>query len=124
MIVNKKEITSILGERLNNEVQLIVCTKDINNKVLPDSLVQLEKSKVVHAMTNLFFGCTVTSATGTWSNNGQIEEEPNYILSSNFNDNLMTGEMLTEIKRLAVNLKKELNQDAVSIKVNGELFFI
>lgn len=123
-MINRKEITNILGTSLNNEVQLIVCTKDINNKEINTNLVNTAKNKTLKNMTKLFGGCTVTQSSGTWLNNGQLEEEPNFILSSNFNDTLLTLKTIEQIKKYATSLKKELSQDAVSIKLNGELFFI
>lgn len=123
-MINTKEIASILGETLNNEVQIIVCTKDINNLDIATERVEEAKKYTLHGLTTLFGGCTVQETTGTWLNNGQLEEEKNYSLLSNFNDSLLTVNTIQEVKKFAGYLKEFLNQDAVSIKVNGKLYFI
>lgn len=123
-MINTKEIASILGETLNNEVQIIVCTKDINNLDIATERVEQAKKSTLTNLTKLFGGCTVQETTGTWLNNGQLEEEKNYSLLSNFNDSLLTTGTIEQVKLFAEHLKTFLNQDAVSIKVNGKLYFI
>lgn len=117
-------VTNILGTSLNNEVQIIVCTKDENNQALPVEQVQEAKKAIVSGFTTMFGGCTITTGSGTWLANNQLEEEENFILSSNFSDTLFNTSTMKEIKQLAENLKEELKQDMVSVKVNSELFFI
>lgn len=122
--MNKKEISAIFGSGLENEVQMIICTMDKDNNLLEFEKVETAKKETIKLFTETFGGATITEAAGTWLANGQLEQEKNYVISSNADDSSMSSGTLKLIKEQAEKVKELLQQDAVSVKVNGTLFFI
>ena len=69
---------------------------------------------------DLFGGCTITTGQGFYkSNNGLIIENVTLINSSCLN-----LDKSNVIYNLAVDIKAELKQESVAVKIDGKLYFV
>lgn len=106
--------------KLSSSVKFYV-PSTVFNKVIDN---KKHVKEVATLFSKLFGGATVTDAFGYWiDKNGELIPEPTKIVYS-----FCTGEDLKngieEVVKKAKNLKKELEQEAISLEVNGELYFI
>jgi hypothetical protein len=117
---NKKSLKNLF--KLSNKVSLYVPTKDKNNQELPAELIQKMIDLTASTFSQVNGGATSTNALGYWKSvAGELIKEKIVVVFS-YSNNLEksieaaieTGEQLKEIA----------NQDAISLEVNNELYFI
>ena len=74
--------------------------------------------------SDMFGGATVTSAAGYWDDvkAGLVSENVTIIYS--YTDTATLKIKIHDVLQLAKKLKTELRQTAISLEVNGELYFI
>jgi hypothetical protein len=78
--------------------------------------------KVQVAFSQEFGGFTITEAVGGWvSANGQLVTEQVTIVSSSADE--ITPRRLRLVRQVALAVKHQLQQEAVSVRVDGTLFF-
>ena len=74
-------------------------------------------------LSSLFGGFTSTTAQGGWNlENGDLQRESVEVVSASASR--LTDNDIDNVVDYAVTLCRELNQEAVSVKVNGKLHFI
>ena len=95
-------------------------TNDINKFV--DSSIYIKT--VARAMSAMFGGATVTKAAGYWLSAaaGLVAEDVTIIYSYTTAESLQAHEQ--DIVKIADWLRTEMNQEAVSIEINNELFLV
>jgi hypothetical protein len=117
---NKKSLKNLF--KLSHKVSLYVPTKDKNNIDLPAELIQKMIDITASKFSEVNGGATSTEALGYWKSvAGELIKEKIVVVFS-YSNNLEksieaaieTGEQLKEIA----------NQDAISLEVNNELYFI
>ena len=113
--------------------QLEQLTKlDKNIKIYVPSTIDVDKKidtsknvdETLTMLSNKFGGSTSTKANGTWitQKSKLVKEEVTICESYCTGSDLKNS--LTDVINYCKELKKELNQEAISLEVNSELYFI
>lgn len=107
--------------KLSSNVRVLIpSTKNINEIV--------DNSKEVNAaltlFSNLFGGATSFEALGAWQSPtaGLVKEK--VIAVESYTDSKTLSQKVDEVILFCETLKKEMSQDAISLFVNNELYFI
>ena len=80
--------------------------------------------RVAAALSDMFGGATITEGRGAWmsAEHGLIIEHVNIIYSYCNNEQLEQN--AADIHAMAVQIRDEMRQEAVSVEINDELFFV
>lgn len=118
---NKKTLKNLF--KLSHKVSLYVPTKDKNNKDLPQELIDQMVELTASKFSEVNGGATSTTALGYWKAavSGELIKEKIVVVFSYSNDLEKSIEVAIEIGE---QLKKIASQDAISLEVNNELYFI
>ena len=95
-------------------------TTDVDKKI--DTSKQIDNTLTL--LSNKFGGSTSTKGTGTWvsETSGLVKEDVTICESYCTGSDLKNS--LTDVINYCKELKKELNQEAISLEFNSELYFI
>lgn len=126
MLNNTKELNVLQGlQGLSNEVEIIVCTKDKNNEPIPTEVIARYVDSVETFFSEAFGGATTIQGVGSWvDDEGQTFREPNFIIQASVSDKLFNDRNLKEVLVTVGFIRDSLNQDCVSLKINGTRYFI
>lgn len=81
-------------------------------------------NKVMTKFSEWFGGCTSTPAVGGWvSNSGALVVENTTIVYA-FCTQKSFGEHFEELYRLAIEIRDEMKQEAVTLEYNGQVKFV
>lgn len=117
---NKKSLKNLF--KLSNKVSLYVPTKDKNNQELPAELIQKMVDLTASTFSQVNGGATSTNALGYWKSvAGELIKEKIVVVFSYSNNLEKSIEAAIETGE---QLKEMANQDAISLEVNNELYFI
>jgi hypothetical protein len=117
---NKKSLKNLF--KLSNKVSLYVPTKDKNNQELPAELIQKMIDLTASTFSQVNGGATSTNALGYWKSvAGELIKEKIVVVFSYSNNLEKSIEAAIETGE---QLKEMANQDAISLEVNNELYFI
>lgn len=107
--------------KLSHKVTIYVpSTVDVNKKTSNKKQVD----KMLTEFSQMFGGATSTKALGCWTTEaGKLVKESVTLVYSYCNDIQLESNIQAVIK-LAEDLKVEMNQEAISLEVNGDLHFI
>jgi len=106
---------------LDHNIKLYIpSTKEVDKKI-DTSNYQKEALRI---FSSLFGGATSYEAIGAWASekHGLITEEVLIVESYATKKAIKKG--LARVIKLALKIKKELKQEAVSLEYNGKLYFI
>lgn len=110
---------------LSHEVEIIVCTKDSKDRLNPPKLVQSTVEHVSRLFGKRFGGFTIIEAKGGWVlPDNTLSVEKNFIIQASVSEQDFTSYNMDVIIQLAQEVKLLLDQDAVSLKVDGTRYFI
>ena len=117
---NKKTLKNLF--KLSHKVSLYVPTKDKNNEQLPTELIQKMVDLTATKFSEVNGGATSTEALGYWKSvAGELIKEKIVVVFSYSNNLEISIEAAIE---LGEQLKDISSQDAISLEVNNELYFI
>jgi hypothetical protein len=117
---NKKSLKNLF--KLSHKVSLYVPTKDKNNIDLPAELIQKMIDITALKFSEVNGGATSTEALGYWKSlAGELIKEKVVVVFSYSNNLEKSIEAAIETGE---QLKEMANQDAISLEVNNELYFI
>jgi hypothetical protein len=117
---NKKSLKNLF--KLSHKVSLYVPTKDKNNIDLPAELIQKMIDITASKFSEVNGGATSTEALGYWKSlAGELIKEKVVVVFSYSNNLEKSIEAAIETGE---QLKEMANQDAISLEVNNELYFI
>lgn len=86
-------------------------------------IMQSMKEYVKTAMAETFGGFTMNEAVGGYkAENGKIVEETVYLVRSNTSE--VTEADVKRAVAIAKTVKRAMNQECVSLEINGELYFV
>jgi len=116
---------------VENPLKDLVCLNHVLKIIVPSETAdgckidsKMELNKAIEVLSDLNGGATCYEAYGGWKNHtlGVIQKEAVTVIES-FTDTL-TVEKIKAIIELAKEIKEDLQQEAVSIYVNGALYFV
>jgi hypothetical protein len=117
---NKKSLKNLF--KLSHKVSLYVPTKDKNNQELPAELIQKMVDITASKFSEVNGGATSTEALGYWKSvAGELIKEKVVVVFSYSNELEKSIEVAIETGE---QLKTMADQDAISLEVNNELYFI
>lgn len=117
---NKKTLKNLF--KLSHKVSLYVPTRDKNNVELPQELITKMVDLTAIKFSEVNNGATSTNALGYWKSvQGELIKEKIVVVFSYCNNLELSIETAIEIGE---QLKEIANQDAISLEVNNELYFI
>lgn len=117
---NKKTLKNLF--KLSHKVSLYIPTKDQNNQKLDQSLISEMIDLTASNFSEVNGGATSTEALGYWKSvSGELIKEKVIVVFS-YSNNLEQS-IETAIK-IGEKLKEIASQDAISLEVNNELYFI
>jgi hypothetical protein len=106
-----------LGHRIELYIPSTINTNQETN-------TEAYKLLVMGKFSQYFGGSTTTESMGSWvSNNGQVITEKITIVFSYATSESVTQHM-DEVIKLAIGIKKDLNQEAISLVYDNELYLI
>ena len=106
---------------LNSKVAIYVpSTKNVNEKI--DNSIY--EKRVLVELSKIFGGATKTPAVGGWlcNNVELVVEDVSIVYSFCTTEQLKTH--FREVLQICQNLKKDLQQEAITLEVNGQIAFI
>lgn len=82
------------------------------------------ETRIASAMAELFGGCTVTDGRGWWISEtcGPVAEAVRIVSSNTTEAELVRN--ADKIMELAAAVKTEMQQEAVSVRINGALYLV
>ncbi|MFA7157531.1 MAG: hypothetical protein WC123_07605 [Bacilli bacterium] len=117
---NKKTLKNLF--KLSHKISLYVPTKDKNNQDIDSSLIAKMVDMTASTFSAVNGGATSSEALGYWKSvAGELIKEKIVVVFSYSNDLEKSIEAAIEIGE---QLKEISNQDAISLEVNNELYFI
>ena len=112
-------------EPLTHEIELIVCTQDLNGVTIETEKVEEAKNYIKKEFSTLFGGYTAIDAEGGWVlPDGTLVKEKNTLIQASVSETDFNDASLSLVISFAEGLKKTLNQDMVSMKIDGKRYFI
>jgi len=106
-----------LGSKVSIYVpSTIDINKDFDNKIIVDKTLSLLSEK--------FGGATSTKAIGCWVTNSKDLVKEQVTLCYAYTDSITLEKEINNIIDYCLKLKKELKQEAISLEINNELYFI
>lgn len=127
MTTKLSNIHSILeneaGQPLKHKIELFIPSTSNATHEADKTVIDFWKYTVATTFSNLFGGFTSYEAIGGWnsSEHGLIQENVTIIYS---NASEVTNEAIQEVIRLAKEMKYEMRQEAISLCLDGQLYFI
>lgn len=120
MTENKKTLKNLF--KLSHKISLYVPTKDKNNQDIPQKTITEMVDLTASKFSEVNNGATSSEALGYWKSiAGELIKEKIVVVFSYSNDLEKSIEAAIEIGE---QLKTMANQDAISLEVNNELYFI
>jgi hypothetical protein len=106
---------------LNSKVSVYVpATKNVDEQIDNTAYVK----RVIKKLSELFGGATATQAVGGWVTElGDVVLENTTIVYSFCKESELQANF-SEVYELCQQIKNELNQEAVSLEINGQLAFV
>ena len=111
-----KELT-----KLDKNIKIYVpSTIDVDKKI--DTSKNVDETLTL--LSNKFGGSTSTIGTGTWVTEKSKLVKEEVTICESYCSGSDLKKSLTDVINYCKDLKKELNQEAISLEVNSELYFI
>ena len=120
---NTNTIKNLFGDGMKNRVAVYVpgtAGPNTENRELAEQIT----ANVAGELSALFGGATISLAAGAWMSDalGLIREQIQIVYS------YCTAEQLernaAEIRRIAEQVKNDMQQEAVSVEINNALYFV
>lgn len=109
---------------LENNIKVYIASKDKNGDLIDNKVRATTINNTIKTFSTLFGGATSYNALGSWVNSdNKLMVEPVEIIESYFDSKDINAKLSTALKHIH-EVKKELNQEAVSIEYNNKLYFI
>ena len=110
--------------KLSSNVKILVPSTVSVDKSLDDSEFNSEVDKALTFMGKLFGGSTASNALGTWVSDdlGLVREKVKVVESYTTSDDLESH--IDSVVDYALSLKSRLQQEAIGLIVNNELYFV
>lgn len=126
MLNNTKEFSALKHyEALSNEIELIVCTIDKKGMAVPTETVNRYIESIETFFSETFGGATTIQGIGSWvDENGLLTKENNFIIQASASDENFTNANIQKTMNYAALMRYGLNQDKISMKINGSRYFI
>jgi hypothetical protein len=116
---NLKKLSNLI--KLSSNVRLLVpSTFKIDQEI--DNTAQVDKALTF--FSNLFGGATSFKALGAWQSATAGLVKENVVAVESFCDSQTLERSIEEVLIFCENLKRDMQQDAISLFVNNELYFI
>ena len=114
---------------LKNLVKLSSCieifipsTTNVNVKNESEQVKQVENAQKVFA--ELFGGATTIKVVGSWVSPVHLLVNENIVIVQSYCTTEQLNNGIDTVIRLAESVKSEMAQEAISLKVNNELYFV
>lgn len=119
----KNNIRAIFGSGLAARVAVYIPSTTDATKAAPE-LAEKMTAKTAAAFSDLFGGATATTARGFWNSAdaGLIAEAVTIVYSNTTPEQI--EKHAADIKRIAEAVRDGMTQEAVSVEINGTLYFI
>ena len=110
--------------KLSSNVKILVPSTVSVDKSLNDSEFNSEVDKALTFLGKLFGGSTASNALGTWVSDdlGLVREKVKVVESYTTSDDLESH--IDSVVDYALSLKNRLQQEAIGLIVNNELYFV
>lgn len=109
--------------KLAESVAIYVPTTDGTSEAADIAKVNAACSLVSTELATLFGGYTITTGDGGYiADNGELVEERVYIVKANTSE--LQEWQVENVVNLAERLRKFMNQECISLEVNGTLHFV
>lgn len=117
-MTNNKRLKEMF--KLSSKVTLYIpATKNVDQEI--DNAEYVDQAASL--LADLFGGSTSTPALGYWlSQSGLVREKTTLVFA--YCSDLDLQEKIDNVIDFCESLKKELQQEAVSLEINGEMYFI
>ena len=117
------KINEIFGAGLNNRVAVYV-PSTVDAATADAAAAEKMTENVAAELSQLFGGATISLAAGAWvsADFGLIREDIKIVYSYCSNEQL--EKFAPDILRIAEHVKREMSQEAVSVEVNNNLYFV
>jgi len=123
MLANNTVSKALKAEGLNNFVELFIPTT-YNVDIQGNPASETFREIIVFKFSEFFGGATIAENIGAWvSAEKGIVFEPVSIVQANCTD-AQLSDRIGEVAYLANLIKTVMRQEAVSLRVNGVLYFI
>ena len=107
--------------KLDKNIKIYVpSTTDVDKKI--DTSKQIDNTLTL--LSNKFGGSTSTKGIGTWISNKKTLVKEEVTICESYCSGSDLKNSLTEVIDYCNELKTELSQEAISLEVNSELYFI
>ena len=119
MVVKNSKLKNLI--KLSSKVTIFIpSTTDVNKPI--DESAYIDRAAA--ELSKLFGGATSTPALGFWlsDSEGLVRERVNLVYSNCTDAQL--NEHIESVIEFCETIKAELNQEAIALEINGELYFI
>ena len=121
MAIKSKKLSNLV--KLSCSVRFLIPSTMNVDVEISDQEFEIEVENALVFLGNLFGGSTGSDAIGTWvSETGLVKERVKQVESFCSSDDL--NEHIDAVIDYCIALKKRMNQEAIALQVNNELYFI
>lgn len=121
-MITSKKLKSLF--KLSCSVKIYVPSTINTNQTLDKSTTQAKVDETLEFLGRLFGGSTSLKAYGSWvTATGELVKERVIIVMS-YCDQSSLEEHIEDVISYAERLKADMSQEAVSIEINNELYFV
>ena len=119
--IKSKKLSNLI--KLSCSVKLLIPSTQNVDVEISDQEFEIEVENALVFLGNLFGGSTGSDAVGTWvSSSGLVKEKVKSIESFCSSDDL--NKYIDDVIDYSILLKKRMNQEAIALTVNNELYFV
>ena len=119
--IKSKKLSNLI--KLSCSVKLLIPSTQNVDVEISDQEFEIEVENALVFLGNLFGGSTGSDAVGTWvSSSGLVKEKVKQIESYSSSDDL--NKHIDAVIDYSIELKKRMNQEAIALTVNNELYFV
>jgi hypothetical protein len=116
---NLKKLSNLI--KLSSNVRVLIpSTFKIDQEI--DNAAQVDKALTL--FSNLFGGATTFKALGAWQSPAAGLVKEGVVVVESYCDSKILEKSINEVLTFCENLKQEMEQEAISLFVNNELYFI
>jgi hypothetical protein len=116
---NLKKLSNLI--KLSSNIRILIpSTFKIDQEI--DNAAQVDKALTF--FSNLFGGATSFKALGAWQSPTAGLVKENVVAVESFCDSQALENSIDQVLTFCENLKQDMKQDAISLFVNNELYFI
>lgn len=116
-------LAEVFGQGLNNRVAVYIPGTRNVNQALDEGTIEQLRDRALRFLTELFGGATAMSAFGAWYDETDTLVPEKVTIVYSFTPEL-TSDKVQALHKFVLELKSELAQEAISVEINGTLYFV